>query len=201
MKIIGITGPTGAGKTTALRVLRELGAVVIDCDEVYHTLLENSSLLREELQERFGADILDEMGKIDRKRLGGVVFSDEQALEELNEVTHRYVRAEVFRAVERARAAGLPAAAIDAIALIESGLAAECDAVVGVLAPAEVRIRRIMVRDGISEAYARSRVAAQKGENFFRANCTHILENDGKDSPEVFAAHARKLFTQVIELF
>ena len=90
MKIIGITGPTGAGKTTALGALRELGAWMIDADEVYHRLLEESAPLREALTARFG-DIQDKSGKIDRKKLGNVVFGDPTALSDLNAITHRFI--------------------------------------------------------------------------------------------------------------
>ena len=87
--------------------------------------------------------------------------------------------------------------AIDAIALIESGVGETCSAVVGILAPKEVRIRRIMAREGISEAYTRKRVEAQQGDDFFCAHCTHILEN-GEGSPEEFGRRARTLFASLI---
>ena len=197
MKIIGITGPTGAGKTTALNALASLGACIIDADEVYHRLLEESVPLREALTARFG-DICDERGKIDRKRLGGVVFDDPAALADLNGITHRFVGEEIRRELRAAEEAKRPAAAIDAIALIESGTGKLCDAVVGIIAPAEVRVRRIMAREGIPEDYARKRVSAQKDETFFRENCDYILENSEDDTPESFGAGALLLFTEIL---
>lgn len=197
MKILGITGPTGAGKTTALNALADLGACIIDADAVYHGLLERDPALRSALTARFG-DILDETGKIDRKKLGEVVFSDQAALLDLNAITHRFVGEEIGRLLSQAEAEGRPAAAIDAIALIESGLGRRCGAVVGVLAPAELRVRRIMAREGIPEAYARKRVQAQKGEAFFRSHCDYILENTEADTPEGFAHRARALFQSII---
>lgn len=199
MKIIGITGPTGAGKTTALRALKALGAEVIDCDAVYHTLLAENIPMRRELTARFGGSILNNEGRVERKALGKVVFQDEAALSDLNAITHRYVRRAVKESLTSAEAEGRILAAIDAIALIESGLAGWCDAVVGVLAPAETRVRRIMAREGISEAYARMRLAAQKDEGFFRTNCTHILENGEGESAETFAGRALTLFTQILD--
>ena len=83
-------------------------------------------------------------------------------------------------------------------ALIESGLGQRCDAVVGVLAPAELRVRRIMDREGITEDYARKRVSAQKGEAFFRSHCDYILENDEGDTPETFRLRARALFAGLL---
>ena len=186
MKTIGITGPTGAGKTTALYALTDLGAHIVDADAVYHGLLANSISLREALTARFGEHICGEGGTIDRKRLGNLVFNDPEALADLNTITHRFVGAEIDRQLREAEASGLPAAAIDAIALIESGLGQRCDAVVGVLAPAELRVRRIMDREGIPEDYARKRVSAQKGEDFFRSHCDYILENDEGYVPAPF---------------
>ena len=199
MKRIGITGPTGAGKTTALGVLTDLGAHIIDADAVYHRLLEESGPLRAALAERFGPSILTPEGRIDRKALGNVVFGDPEALDELNTITHRFIGEEIHRQLTQAERDGRPAAAIDAIALIESGLAAECEAVVGILAPAEVRVKRIMARDHIGEDYARARVAAQKDEAFYRAHCTHILENNENDTPETFRRRALALFRGLLE--
>lgn len=194
---IGITGPTGAGKTTALQALKELGVYIIDADRVYHDLLENSAPMRETLTARFGPAILDGAGRVDRKALGNVVFADPAALTDLNAITHRFIIDEIDRQAAQAESEGRPAVAIDAIALIESGVGETCSAVVGVLAPKELRVRRIMAREGISEAYARKRVEAQQEDGFFRAHCTHILEN-GEGSAEEFGERARTLFRSLI---
>lgn len=198
MKIIGITGPTGAGKTTALRAVTGLGGCVIDCDQVYHQLLEESAPMRNELTERFGRGILDEEQRLDRKKLGALVFQDSALLADLNAITHRYVRRRVEELLRAARTEGRPLAAVDAIALIESGLGGLCDAVVGILAPPEVRVRRIMARDGIPEEYAVMRVKAQQGDDFFRENCTAVLENTGEEAE--FARQARALFEKIMNL-
>ena len=198
MKRIGITGPTGAGKTTALNALASLGVHIIDCDAVYHQLLASSAPLKAALTERFGPEILDGDGQVDRKALGNVVFGDPAALADLNAITHRSILAEIDRQAAEAERQGRPAVAIDAIALIESGVGDTCDAVVGILAPKETRIRRIMAREGIPEEYARKRVEAQQGEDFFRAHCGHILENREGDAPEAFQARALALFRTLI---
>jgi dephospho-CoA kinase len=198
MKRIGITGPTGAGKTTALHALEELGARLIDCDALYHRMLAESVPLRRALTERFGTGILDGAGAVDRKRLGDVVFGDPEALADLNGITHRLIMEEVERQCGQAQSEGCPAVAIDAIALIESGVAAGCDAVVGILAPRTVRIRRIMAREGISEVYATKRVDAQQPEEFYRRNCGYILENREEDTPQSFQRRALELFRQIL---
>ncbi|OUN86402.1 dephospho-CoA kinase [Flavonifractor sp. An52] len=196
MKRIGITGPTGAGKTTALNVLTELGAHIIDADQVYHDLLAHSTPMGDALTARFGSAILDETGQVDRKALGSVVFADPTALADLNAITHRFIIEEIDRQAAQAETDGRSAVAIDAIALIESGVGETCDAVVGILAPREIRIRRIMAREGIPEDYARKRVEAQQGDGFFRAHCTHILENQG--TAEEFGRKALALFQTLI---
>ncbi|MFR1051554.1 MAG: dephospho-CoA kinase [Oscillospiraceae bacterium] len=196
MKILGITGPTGAGKTTALNALRALGAEVLDADAVYHGLLSENEGMKEALVSAFGADILGEQGKIDRRKLAGAVYPDR--LGELNELTHPYIMAELDRRIELARREGRPAAAIDAIALVESGAGEKCDAVVSVLAPEPLRVKRIMVRDGIDEAYALRRVRAQPSNEFFRSHSDYVLENTEMDTPETFAARAKALFEQLL---
>ena len=198
MKIIGITGPTGAGKTTALDALRALGAEVIDCDAVYHELLAGCKPMLDELRARYGDGIFDESGALQRKALGAIVFGDETALEDLNAITHRYISAEVDRRLARAREEGRPAAAVDAIALLESDLVTRCGCTVAITAPDEVRVRRIMARDSIPEEYARMRVAAQKPGSYFEAGCDYALSNGGDDRAAFFE-EATKLFETLIK--
>lgn len=197
MIILGITGPTGAGKTTVLKQLLDLGGEILDCDALYHELTCSCDPMRKELAERFGTDIFDADGQLQRKVLGAIVFEDEQALADLNEITHRYV----FRAVEAAIAAaeknGKCAVAIDAIALLESGLGDLCHSKIAVTADDELRVRRIMARDGIGEEYARMRIQAQKPSRWFEERCDHTLRNDG-DDPATFGACARDLLETLI---
>ena len=197
MRIIGITGPTGAGKTTALHALADLGAAVIDCDGVYHDLTENSAPRLDELRRRFGDGIFDSDGALQRKVLGTIVFGDEGSLADLNAITHRYVNDEVDRRLDQARGEGRPAAAVDAIALLDSDLRDKCHCTVAVTAPDEVRVRRIMARDGIGEEYARLRLAAQKPVEYFEHNSDYTLRNDGED-PAEFYRRARALFEPLI---
>lgn len=196
MTVIGITGPTGAGKTTVLNVLRGMGGAVVDCDDLYHGLLRRDVSMQNELKARFGGGIFDENGVLRRKELGAIVFKDRSALEDLNALTHRYVIAELERLIDQAGAEGRPAIALDAIALLESGAGELCDVTVAVTASKEVRVRRIMAREGISEEYARSRVDAQKPDAWFEARCTYTLRNDGTQAE--LEAGTRELLTKLM---
>jgi len=196
MTIIGITGPTGAGKTTALNELKKLGGVIIDCDAVYHGLLKSNVPLRNELESRFGI-LTDENGDFDRKKLGAVVFHDPAALADLNAIAHRHIVAAVKEILVKAEQERVPAAAIDAIALFESGLADLCHATVAITAPAQIRVERIMAREGITRAYAQSRVDAQNPEEFYTSRCQHTLRNDCASAAE-FGERANKLFSKLL---
>lgn len=194
MKTIGITGPTGSGKTTALNVLREHGALILDCDAVYHELLASSAELIAELAARFEGVVID--GVLDRKRLGAVVFGDPAELDALNGITGRHILGEVDRRIALHAAEGGRVAAIDAIALIESGLGERCDIVVGIIAPKLVRAGRIVEREGISLEYAMKRIEAQQGDEFYRENCDFILENNG--TREEFVTRCRTYFANYL---
>ena len=171
--IIGITGGTGCGKTTLLNLIADHGGLILDCDAIYHELLISDKEMLAAIEHRFPGVV--ENGALNRKKLGGIVFADENALQDLNRITHAAVKEEVLRRLETAP----KLAAIDAIGLFEGGLAELCDVTVAITAPEEARVQRLMVRDNISENYARSRIRAQHREDWFRERCDHVLSNDG----------------------
>ena len=196
MFVIGITGGTGTGKTTALEVVRELGGEVVDCDEVYHGLLETDKAMLGAIEEAFPGTV--EEGVLQRKKLGQIVFGDEQKLLQLNGITHGFVKKAVKEILAEARREGKTLAAIDAIALLEGGLGELCQATVAVTAPEDVRVRRLMRREGVDEAYARLRVSAQKPDSYFKENCDYCLENDGDDLA-AFQEKCETFFTEVLK--
>ena len=170
--IIGITGGSGCGKTTLLNVIRDKGGLVLDCDAIYHGLLTTDKSMLSAIDARFPGVMED--GILNRKKLGAIVFADKQALLDLNAITHAAVKKEVLRRLESQPRL----AAIDAIGLFEGNLAELCDVTVAITAPTEDRVKRLMNRDGISEEYARSRIAAQHDDLWFRDRCGFILENN-----------------------
>lgn len=198
MKTIGVTGPTGAGKTTVLKALERLGCVCVDCDALYHTLLDNSPTLPGELTARFGRSILNSQGKLDRKALGKVVFSDPAALADLNAISHRHILARCHELARQAEQNGAKGIVFDAIALFESGLARECNVTLAVVAPVEVRVRRIMERDGIGEDYARSRVAAQRENEYYVNLCDHCITTDDSTVEAELFAQVAQLFSDIL---
>lgn len=196
MTILGITGPTGAGKTTLLREVEKLGGGVIDCDAVYHELLKSDTALQDRLEGEFGP-LRDETGSIDRKKLGAVVFHDARRLEALNAIAWEAVVSRTRELISACREQGRRLAAVDAIALLECPLKELCQLTVAVLAPPEVRVCRIMAREGISREYAWARVEAQKPDEYFIQNCDHTLINNCPDAEE-FSKKARVFLKEVL---
>ena len=194
LTIIGITGGTGCGKTTALDTLRDMGGLVIDCDAVYHELLRDSEALRADIDRRFPG--VFPQGSIDTKDLGAIVFSDEKALADLNAITHKFVGIEMTKRLsDWAKNAGT-LVAIDAIALVESGVGNICKATVGITAPTDKRISRLMKRENITKEYAQLRIAAQKPNEYFEDVCDYTVSNDS--TIENFSEKCRSVFSEII---
>ena len=157
MVTIGITGPTGCGKTTLLQEIAARGGEIVDCDALYYELLKTDPDLKAALAAAFGEIFLPD-GSLDRPKLASLVFSSADRLAKLNEIVFFHVGRAVETRKVQAEAKGTPIFAIDAINLLESGMGALCDVTVCVLAPKEVRMQRIMARDGLTEASARARM-------------------------------------------
>ncbi len=196
MTIVGITGPSGAGKTTALSEIKKLGGAVIDCDAVYHQILEENCNLQDSLEQAFGP-LRNQRGIIDRKRLGHIVFHNPEQLERLNTVVGRFITEAVGNRIDKCRRQGYRLAAIDASGLLESPLKELCHTTVAVVAPPEIRLQRIMAREGISEDYARARISSQKPDSYYTSQCDHTLVNDC-DTMQAFEQKAGVFFTWLL---
>lgn len=179
LKIVGITGPTGSGKTTALHALRDVGALVLDCDAIYHELLTQDGELLSAIEGAFPGTV--ENGELQRKKLAALVFADPSALKELNRITHARVSAAVRQRLRDWAMAGGELAAIDAIELFGSGIDRICTLTVCVWAEEEKRLERIMGRDGIDREAALRRIRAQREPEYFMEKCSFSLENSGDE--------------------
>ena len=180
--VLGLTGQSGAGKSTVAAILKEHGAYVCDCDEIYHGMLYKNSPMVTELEKHFPFAVND--GELDRPALAEAVFSNKEKLDLLNSVTHKVILDEVRKQLKKAEKQGYKFAVVDASQLFESGYDAECKAVIGVCADEETRIKRIIRRDGITRQKALCRISGQHNEDFFRVYCDVIIEN-GKDEKEL----------------
>ncbi len=197
MKILGVTGPTGAGKSLLCKALSK-DIPVIDADEVYHSLLIPPSDCLHALRKAFGESVFSKDGTLDRTALSTVVFSDEKKLALLNQTVLDFVLQKIRAILGEFERAGEPCVLVDAPTLIESGFHKECDAVLSVLASPELRFSRIIARDDISEEKASLRIAAQKDDDFYRAHSDVILVNDG-DAEALIARATEFLATLGIE--
>ena len=193
--VLGLTGGTGAGKTSALKAIQALGGETIDCDALYHEMLQTDESLRKALVREFGPETFLPDGGLNRPYLGEQVFSREERLARLNEIVYAAIVPAVRTRVE---SGGSALWAIDAINLLESGMARLCDRTVAVTSPMELRLRRIMARDGIDEGYARLRIGAQRTDDYYREHCDLELSNDAA-APEEFEEKAKRFFEKIIE--
>ncbi len=179
MKLIGITGPTGSGKSLLCEYLYSRGIVCIDADAVYHSMLIPPSDCLDAIRKSFGDSVFALDGTLDRAALGKTVFSSEENLALLNGTVLPLVVKKLLGMAEEYERSGHAALAIDAPTLIESGLHKNCDAVITVTAPREARAERIRVRDGLSVERAWQRINAQKDDTFYISHSNFVLTNNG----------------------
>ena len=194
MLLIGLTGPSGSGKGLVAEIFSRFGLPVINADEVYHQLLVPPSPCLEELVGRFGNVILTSAGTLNRRELASIVFSDPASLAALNSITHRYVMEEILRRTEQLRREETRAAILDAPQLFEAGANRMCGAVVSVLADKNLRLERILQRDGIDRDAALRRIAAQKSDEFFRSHSDYIIENN--HAPEHLIPEVKRILSE-----
>lgn len=178
MFVIGITGPSGAGKGEVSRLLSSYGAFIIDADNVYHKIITPPSKCLGELVDFFGDGILNNDGQLDRKTLALCVFGEENRdnLEKLNKITHKYVVDEIRQTIAALK--DISIVVIDAPLLIEADLVSDCDMTIAVLADKEARALRISERDGIDLDAAMSRINSQKTDDYYISNTDAIIRNN-----------------------
>ena len=176
-KIFGITGPTGAGKSTVSEMFRARGVYVLDADAAARRVTEKGSECLGEICKAFGSGILLPDGTLDRKKLSDIVFTDPDKLIILNRITHKYIKAYIEREIEES---GAELAAIDGAVLIGSPVMDMCSALVVVTASPDIRLNRIMARDSLSREAALRRMSAQLGDEEYLKYADYIIDNNGR---------------------
>lgn len=179
LRVFGLTGGIGSGKSTVAAMLRERGVPVVDADELAREAVAPGSEGLTQVLAALGADLLQADGSLDRKRLGARVFHDETARKKLNSIVHPIVRRLSQERFATLAAAGEELAAYDVPLLFEVGLDAALRPVVLVAASEATQLSRILARDGLSEAEAKARIAAQLPLAVKRQRADHVVENDG----------------------
>ena len=178
MKIIGITGTSGAGKTTICKILEEqYAAYIIDADKVAKKLTKKGTMYLNSIVEYFGIDILDNTGELKRKELASIIYEDEEKRKALNNLTFTYVVKEIKENINKLRDKEL--IVIDAPLLYESNLDKVCDIVIGVVAKEEDKTNRICKRDNISEEMAKKRLAIQLNDDYIKERADYVITNNG----------------------
>ena len=176
MKIFGLTGGSGTGKTTVGDIFKEHGIYVVRADESARRVEARGTQCYDELVTMFGVCILQENGEIDRRKLAKIVFEDKEKLKTLNRITHHYIKFDIMREL---REVDCPLAVIDGAVIIGSPVEKMCEFIVVVEAPYEERVKRIVKRDARTIDEAKARIAAQPDDDFYRKNARFLICNNG----------------------
>lgn len=177
---IGLTGPSGAGKSLFAHYFSCMGIPVLDADEIYHSLVNSDTECLRELGCEFGSE-LTEGGRLNRRALRAIVFAEDgkEKLARLNEITHKHVIKRTDELICELSEKEHRVFVIDAPLLIEAGMHRDCDTVVTVTAPSDVRCERLMKRDSITKEDAMLAIRAQKPDAFYEEASNHVILNDG----------------------
>lgn len=180
MKIIGITGGIGSGKTAVLNILKEdYNAFVMEADALAHHLMEPGQISYKDIVDEFGSDILSNDGNIDRQKLGQIVFNDEEKLQTLNSITHPNVKKAILDSISEKRDSGCPLYVLEAALLIQDGYLDICDEMWFVYADIEKRIERLCKFRNFTRERALDVIRSQASDDYYEANCVKKVDNSG----------------------
>ena len=196
MKIIGLTGGSGAGKSVVAAELKKLGAGIVDADAIYRKLCDENLDMLLDLQKAFG-DILTIDKKLDRAKLANIVFSDKNKLKKLNEITIFYIKKASDEKFKALKDKGIKIAIYDAPTLFQTGTNSMCNGVIGIIADRNIRIERIIKRDNISEKAAVARIDAQPDDKFYYDRCQYIIKNNV--SHETLKNQVKQLWQKLVK--
>lgn len=177
MNIIGITGSSGAGKSTVCDILqKEYDVMVINADKIAKRLSKSGTEYVNEIVRRFGKEIVDECGELKRKELAEIIYTDSEKRKDLNSCTFKYIRKEIEKEINEESV--VSTIVIDAPLLFESELNKICHYVIGVISQRKLQIERMIARDGIDDKHAEKRLSAQEKNEFYISRCDEIIENN-----------------------
>lgn len=179
VRMIGLTGGIASGKSTVAALLRELGAEVIDADQLAREIVEPGCAALAEIVEAFGPAMLGPDGRLDRQRLGALVFADADKRARLNQITHPRIRAESMRRAGEAAERGCQVVVYEAALLVENGLHRQLDGLIVVAAALETQLARMRNRDGLAEPEARKRLAAQLPLEEKVRSADYVIDTNG----------------------
>lgn len=184
MTVYGLTGKTGAGKSTVAAFLKEKGFYIIDGDIIARHITDKGKPALELLSEAFGEDIINADGTLNRRLLASRAFSSRENTDKLNSITHPLITEEFREEIEKAEGEGYTKAIIDAAALLESECKNLCSKIIVVYAPEEMRLKRILARDGITGEEAETRMRAQKSDEYYFSHADIIVKSYASHSIE-----------------
>lgn len=197
--MIGLTGQSGAGKTTVSRVFSQNGFAVIDADIISREVTEKGQPCLTELSEAFGSDIINPDGTLNRKRLGSIVFSDREKLRQLNGIIYPYIIYRIISRIDELSEEGRELILLDAPTLFEANADDLCDLIISVTADESIRMSRIIARDGITPEAAKKRFESQYSEHFFVNHSDFVIINN--KTPDVLAAKAEEVAGKIKEYY
>ena len=197
--MIGLTGQSGAGKTTVSRVFSQNGFAVIDADIISREVTEKGQPCLTELSEAFGSDIINPDGTLNRKRLGSIVFSDREKLRQLNGIIYPYIIYRIISRIDELSEEGRELILLDAPTLFEANADDLCDLIISVTADEGIRMSRIIARDGITPEAAKKRFESQYSEHFFVNHSDFVIINN--KTPDVLAAKAEEVAGKIKEYY
>lgn len=176
--VVGLTGQTGAGKSTVSKAFLENGFAVINADVIARYIVDKGTKCLAEIQDFFGNEVIKSDGSLDRKALAGVVFSDKSKLEMLNSITYPYITAEILNQIKLHSIRGEKLILLDAPTLFESRADDFCELIISVVSDEDMRAQRIIERDGLTFEQAKKRMSSQLDETFFVQHSDFIIKNN-----------------------
>ena len=196
MKVIGVTGGIGSGKSTVSKILKDLGAMIVDADKIARKIAVKGGKPLKEIVDYFGSEILDNDGELNRKKLADIVFNKSEKLEILNNITHGYIAEEIIKEVNSFKADNTSdIIVIDAPIPIEHGFVDQSDEIWVVTASREIRISRIMERNNLTREDAERRIDSQQSDEAYIRLADEVIINEG--SIEELENNVAKLFVKI----